>query len=455
MKFAAVALAASLVAAAPRVVKVDPSDIKPRRLGGAKFKLGQIHNDLFRQHGRGPRALAKAYEKYNIELPPTLLEVVQKILKDLGIDPHTHHKMPGFKLSHNNGAPYTNETDDSGEVSAIPQLYDIEYLAPVEIGTPPQTLMLNFDTGSSDLWVFSSETPSRQQNGQTLYNIPESSTARRLNNHTWSIQYGDGSHSSGNVYLDTVSVGGVNVFNQAIESATYVSASFVTDAASSGILGLGFDSINTVSPTKQKTFISNALDSLEMGLFSANLKKAEAGNYNFGFIDETEFTGPLSFVDVDSSEGFWQFEATGFSIQPANPSGNSTGGSFVPVAHTAIADTGTTLLLLPAGITQSYYADVEGARDASDIGGWILPCNASLPDLTLHIGTYKAVVPGELMIYAPVDTDDIDTATICYGGIQSASGMPFAIYGDIFFKAQFTVFDIDNMQLGFAPKPEL
>jgi hypothetical protein len=128
---------------------------------------------------------------------------------------------------------------------------------------------------------------------------------------------------------------------------------------------------------------------------------------------------------------------------------------FVPISHSAIADTGTTLLMLPSAITQAYYWQVPGARSSAQVGGWVFPCDTPLPDLTLHIGTYKAVIPGELMVFSPVDTDDLETATVCYGGLQSSSGFPFAIYGDVFFKAQFTVFDVEEKRLGFAPKPEL
>lgn len=149
----------------------------------------------------------------------------------------------------------------------------MEYLTPVQIGTPPQTVMLDFDTGSSDLWVFSSTTPTTQSQGHQLYTSNKSSTATTVQGAKWKITYGDGSGASGTVFQDVVSVGGVSVKSQAVEAATTVSGSFVQDTDTSGLLGLAMDSINTVTPTAQKTFFSNAMKNLAMPLFTANLKQ--------------------------------------------------------------------------------------------------------------------------------------------------------------------------------------
>jgi aspergillopepsin I len=71
---------------------------------------------------------------------------------------------------------------------------------------------------------------------------------------------------------------------------------------------------------------------------------------------------------------------------------------------------------------------------------------ATLPDFTVTINGYNAVVPGKLINYAQVTTG----SSTCYGGIQSNSGIGFSIFGDIFLKSQYVVFDSQGPRLGFA-----
>ncbi|KAL8868022.1 MAG: hypothetical protein Q9174_005267, partial [Haloplaca sp. 1 TL-2023] len=292
--------------------------------------------------------------------------------------------------------------NNDGTVAAVPTQFDSQYLTPVIIGG--QELTLDFDTGSSDLsrWVFSTETPSNQVMGQAIYDPAKSNTSERFEGATWSITYGDQSSSSGVVYTDTVSVGPTNFANQAIELAQRVSTQFQQNSENDGLLGLAFDTLNTVRPTAQKTFFTNVIPSLSDPLFTVDLKKGAPGSYDFGFIDGAKHTGVVSYTDVDNSRGFWEFTSSGFAIGDDDTSASSS--------ISGIADTGTTLLYLPDDVVNAYYSAVDGATDDAQQGGFTYPCAANLPDIKFDIGAYTAVVPGSYVNYAPID----ETERICF-----------------------------------------
>ena len=234
-----------------------------------------------------------------------------------------------------------------------------------------------------------------------------------------------------------MAVGGTTVEAQAVELATTISAQFA-QTPGDGLLGLAFSKINTVKPTQQKTFFDNALESLDAPLFAVDLKKGRPGTYDFGFIDNSKHTGEITYTPVDSSQGFWGFTTSGYKVGD---------GTLQRGNIKSIADTGTSLMLLEDSVVDAYWKAVDGAQNSEQDGGYTFPCDAQLPDITLQIEGYEAVVPGSYVNYAPASEEGS-----CFGGIQSAGGLGLSILGDVFLKAQYVVFSNDGPQLGFAPK---
>lgn len=233
-----------------------------------------------------------------------------------------------------------------------------------------------------------------------MYDPSRSTTVAEMEGSTFNISYGDGSFSRGPVVTDTVDIGGATVDKQAIGIPTTVSRSFIEDVHSNGLVGLGFSKINTIRPQKQKTFFDNVLPDLSQPVFTASLKSGVAGAYEFGNIDTSLFQGELTTVPVDTTRGFWEFESVQFAVGDGTPKTPSTG------LGTAIADTGTSLMLMDDEIVEAYYAEVDGARQSPEVGGFVFPCTAGLPDLQVAVGdNYMATVSGKLMNFARAGTD--------------------------------------------------
>ncbi|KAI1340960.1 secreted aspartic proteinase precursor [Xylariaceae sp. FL0016] len=396
-KLAVAAIMAGAAAAAPAPA------VKPGR-----FSVPQVRNENFKRNG--PLQIAKTYLKYGKPVPADLA-------KTLGWD--------------------TNGKRDTGSETTTPEEYDSEYLTPVSIGTPAQVLNLDFDSGSSDLWVFSTDTASSEINGQTTYDPDASSTSKQLSGYTWDISYGDGSSSSGIVYTDKVEIGGLTVTSQAVEAAETVSSAFTSEGNLDGLLGLAFSKLNTVSPKSQNTWFDNIKSDLDSPLWAVDLKHDEPGTYDFGFIDDSKYTGDITYADVSMTLGYWTFTSSGYQV------GDS---KFTSTNIKGIADTGTTLLYLPDSILETYYAQISSAKSSTVLGGYIFDCDDDIPDFTFGVGSARITVPAEYISYANV------LGNKCLGGIQSSSDIGLNIFGDIALKSAYVVFDSDGPQIGWAAK---
>ncbi|KAF2754378.1 acid protease [Pseudovirgaria hyperparasitica] len=361
--------------------------------------------------------------------------------------------------SNSTSAAAANGTEN-GEVAASPEDNAALFLSPVTIGG--QQFNLDFDTGSSDLWVFSTLLPRQAIGAHAAFNPKKSPTFTPMQDASFLVQYGDGSGAAGLVGTDTVDIGGATVTEQAVELATAVSQSFVQSVNTDGLVGLAFGKLNTVStnqtPTPQKTFFENLLPHLDEPVFTADLTDDASGTYEFGRIDRSRFDPPgaeLVWLPVDSSAGFWQIESGSFAVD---------GKVMVaPDAGPAILDTGTTLLLTTPSTAATYYAAVPGATLDSTAGGYVYPCATSpLPSFSIALGpgttntdstnttatTFMAEIPGDAMTFAPVD----EANTTCFGGVQGNGGAGVQVFGDVLLRRVVVVFDGVGERVGVVGK---
>lgn len=342
----------------------------------------------------------------------------------------------------------------TGQVSAEDQQNDSEYLCQVGIGTPSQTLTLDFDTGSSDLWVWSTKLNDRiqsqgKQAGHTIFDPSQSSTWKDVSGSTWQIQYGDQSSASGDVGTDTVTVGGLAIKNQAVEIANQISDQFV-QSTGDGLLGLAWGSINTVKPNPVSTPIENMISQDDIPkdseLFTAYLstsKGPEESFYTFGYIDPAPLKAAnissesaINYTPVDNSQGFWQVSSASATVN---------GRTITRSANTSIIDTGTTLCLVDDSLAKAIYAAVPGAKYDTSQQGWVFPTSTSLSDLpvvTVAIGTQQYTINKENLGFAEASNG------FTYGGIQSRGTMTFDIYGDTVLKSVYAIFDQGNQRFG-------
>lgn len=243
------------------------------------------------------------------------------------------------------------------------------------------------------------------------------------------------------MYRDTVSLGGLSVFNATVEVANSFSSNLVKDDAPlSGLMGLAINLTTTARPAMPP--ILRQLYSQGIGHIGLDLKYRSNGTYNFGSIDHTAFSGSMKYQAVKPSKGYWWIDLTTMRVGDSNET----------MIHSwdTIVDTGTSLFLAPSDVVTNYYDGVNSSIFSQEDDAYVFYCNATLPDF--HFGFADNWsdfrVPGPYMNYSLAPGAG---APWCYGGIQE-SNMGFSIMGDVFLKAVYVDFNIANKSVGFAKK---
>lgn len=326
------------------------------------------------------------------------------------------------------------------ESEIIKDYSNAQYFGTVEIGTPPQSFQVIFDTGSSNLWV--------PKVGCTHCGLPfishkskyddSKSSTYVADGADFNIQYGSGS-VSGFFSRDDVTLAD-DIVIENVEFAEVADAGGLGMAYSigkfDGILGMGFTSISVggVPTIFEEAIKQNKVD---QPVFAFYLGDNEDGELTFGGYDASKFEGDLKYVDLEAAT-YWEIALD--SIEAGDYKKDSADGKI-----TAIVDSGTSLMTGPrAEITK--LAKSVGATP-NIVGEYTVDCAKvpDLPDVVFTIGGTEYSIPGPKTVMQAGNT-----CLFAFMALDIPAPGPQWILGDVFMREYYTVFNYHDKTIGFA-----
>ena len=178
---------------------------------------------------------------------PALLWSLQKTL-------NKYHSKRAIEASVNASLVQRLATENLIDQVEAPD-FDEEYYGPMEVGSNEQVFTVQFDTGSSDIFIPGPQCTNEQ--GCPLNRKYDQ--AGVFQDRTTVVQYGSG-YIEGDDYTDSISVAGLTATDQGLISLTQ--ASGFNTSASDGLLGMGFTSIAASGFT---TFFENLMIQQKVG----------------------------------------------------------------------------------------------------------------------------------------------------------------------------------------------
>merc|ERR1712093_495923 len=282
--------------------------------------------------------------------------------------------------------------DKAGHSVPVSNFLNAQYFSEITIGTPPQSFKVVLDTGSSNLWVPSSECGSIACYLHTKYDSSSSSTYKK-NGTSFEIRYGSGS-LSGYVSEDTMSIGDLKIKNQIFAEATEEPGLAFAFGRFDGILGLGFDtiSVNKIPPPFYNMIDQKLLDEPVFAFY--------LGDTNNGELDDTG----------------------------------------------VILDTGTSLIALPSTLAELLNKEM-GAKKGYN-GQYTVECEKrdSLPDMSFTLSGHNfTITPYDYIL-------EVQGSCISsFMGMDFPEPVgPLAILGDAFLRKWYSIYDLGKGTVGLA-----